>query len=274
MYVIRQKMLGRGVFGSVRLIKKYGIQSAVKESHFKSFPEDKDIVMACLREEQFNLQHPHIIKRYWTRWNPGRFQVCMEVGTPVKRESAARILHDITQALFFMHHHGFIHRDVKPENIVRVGNHYKLIDFGLTRKETGNDMITGYTITRWFRPPELLRAGDEDMQYDGRVDMYSLALTAYMIENDKPLFYGESKAILRMYEQYTPTGIYAKLICDYDERYTAKQLLDFCGVDPIYGTVTKVVQRDGVLNKFVEYMVDGHDWEAATIGYKEIYNEL
>lgn len=267
-------MLGNGVYGSVRLIRKYGIESAVKETTFKAFPEDKEAVMACLREEQFNLQHPHIIKRYWTRWNPGRFQVCMEVGVPVVRESAARILHDITQALFFMHHHGFIHRDVKPENIVRVGNRYKLIDFGLTRKETGNDMITGYTITRWFRPPELLRAGEDDMKYDGRVDMYSLALTAYMIENDKPLFYGKSNEILHMFEHYRPTGLYAKLICEYDDRYTARQLLDFCGIDPIYGTQTDVVQREGVLDTFVKCMVDGHDWEVDGIGYKEIYNDL
>ena len=58
----------------------------------------------------------------------------MEMGVSMDRADDRRILHDISQALYFMHSKGFIHRDVKPENIVKVGNVYKLVDFGLTRK--------------------------------------------------------------------------------------------------------------------------------------------
>ena len=267
-------MLGKGVYGSVRIVKKHGFTRAIKETKFGNFPEDMDLVMACLREEAFNLEHPFLIHRYWTRWKPNCFQVCMQVGMPVERAPADRILHDITQALCFMHKNGFIHRDVKPENIVFANGYYKLIDFGLTRKGKAETMLTGYTITRWFRPPEMLRAGVEDVQYDGRVDMYSLALTAFMLDTGQPLFHGTSEQILEQYENYTPRGVFKHLICDYEERYQAEKLLEKFNIKPINGCSTYVEKRTGDIGKFVKYMLEGFDANAKVYGYETIYDDL
>lgn len=49
-------MLGNGVFGSVRVVRKLGFERAIKETTFGEFPEDLEKVMACLREEDFNLE--------------------------------------------------------------------------------------------------------------------------------------------------------------------------------------------------------------------------
>ena len=93
---------------------------------------------------------------------------------------------------------------MKPENIVRVGKKLKLIDFGLSRKGDGRSEMSSYMVTRWFRAPELLRVCEDfhHIHYDGRVDMWSLALTAYFIQNNDPLFYGTCEQILSQYAKY------------------------------------------------------------------------
>ncbi len=231
------------------------------------------MVIGALREEACNFEHPHIIQRYWSRWLNGTFQVCMEVAKPVTKAPAERVLHDICQALYCLHSHGYIHRDVKPENIVEVNGVYKLIDFGLSRKGLTDSSMTGYTISRWFRPPEMLCVGEYDAKYDGRVDMWSLALAAYMLEHGKPLFRGSAKQILLQYRRFEAKGIFAFLVCDYEKRFTSRQLLEHCGMEPIEGTYLGGVKRIK-LEKFVEMAVGGYDCDVEELGYEGIYNEL
>ena len=265
--------LGEGAYGKVTAIQTNDKKYALKETILPPFPEELEVAMACLREEAMNLIHRHIIKRHWCRFIDNKFQICMEEGRPVYKADARRILHDIGQALYFMHSKEFIHRDVKPQNIVRVGNVYKLIDFGLTRKGLCGTALTGYMVSRWFRPPELLEAKG-DIEYDGRVDMYSLALTAYFFEHQKPLFSGEIPVLLKMYKRHTPRGLYKHLVCDYKDRFTAEQLLNHCGVAPIEGSEGELPHRTGNIAKFAFMLRGGYDVNTRELGHKDIYKEL
>ena len=265
--------LGEGAYGTVVSIQVNEKKFALKETELPEFPEELEVAIACLREEAMNIIHPHIIQRHWCRFIDNKFQLCMELGSPVYKAESRRILHDISQALYFMHSKGFIHRDVKPANIVQVGKVYKLIDFGLTRKGTCNTALTGYMISRWFRPPELLES-NENLHYDGRVDMYSLGLTAYFLHNQKPLFYGKNSMILNQYKAYEPVGLYSFMICDYKDRYTAKQLLDHCRIAPIEGTEGEIPYRTGNVANFADMLRGGYDLDAKKIGHKDIYKEL
>lgn len=268
-------MLGKGVYGTVSLLKIKEKEFALKETKLKVYPKDLEVVMACLREEAMNCVHKHIVKRYWCRFWKNKFQICMEVGQPVYKAPGHRILHDIGQGLAFMHSKGFLHRDVKPQNIIRVGDVYKLIDFGLTRKKRGTVKMTGYMWSRWFRAPELLELDDyETHTYDGRTDMWALATTAYYLQKSEPLFFGKAEEILEMYSTYEPTGILKYLICDYEDRWTAKQMLEINNFDLIEGSLSEVNERSGNVADFVRCLVDGDENSADNYAYEKIYSDL
>lgn len=269
-------MLGSGAYGEVSKISKYGFTFALKKCTFEDTEDDLTQVMACLREEAMNLIHPHIIKTLWTRWVPNQFQKAMEIGKPVSFAPATRLLHDIGQALYFLHSHGFIHRDVKPSNIVQVGMLYKLIDFGLTRKGDCQQAITGYTISRWFRPPELL-CGNETEKYDGRVDMYSLGVTAWFLERQEPLFHGTAEEIMKTYACFRPSGLFRNLICDYSKRFTSTAFLEYFNTSTIRGSESPVVKREKKIQAFVDHLCLGDlqgAWEAVGGDLKGTYEKL
>lgn len=277
-FVLRQlsmKVLGEGEYGRVRLIKLHGKKYALKESELGVFPDNIEVVMACLREQAMNCEHKYIIKRYWSRFWKCKFQLCMEVGVPVEQAPGHRIMHDIGQALCFMHSKGFLHRDVKPGNIVRVGNVFKLIDFGLSRKTEGTVRMSGYMWSRWFRPPELLRLKDfEKHEYDGRSDMWSLGLTAFFIQNGFPLFYGSAEQILAQYSEFHATGILSHLICEYEDRWTAKEMFESNDIEIIDGTMSEVEERTGNVADFVQCLLEGREQACVNYSHEKIYCDL
>lgn len=61
---------------------------------------------------------------------------------------------EITLALEYLHKHGIVHRDIKPDNmLLSETGHVKLTDFGLSRIEFSRGLITILTI---FGPIYLL----------------------------------------------------------------------------------------------------------------------
>src|SRR6476661_3201877 len=93
-----------------------------------------------------------------------------------------RIAEEVSTALDFAHRAGFVHRDVKPENILFADGHALLADFGVARVvfgEGAEDEVTaaGLAIgTPEYMSPEQASVG---RTIDGRADIYALACVVY-----------------------------------------------------------------------------------------------
>jgi serine/threonine protein kinase len=100
--------------------------------------------------------------------------------------SALLIIEQIGEALSYIHSQGFLHRDVKPHNILLSGNVAKLIDFGIAREFTAGETRTHTNYrTDGYAPPEQY---EERAKRDVYTDVYSLAATLYnLLTNQVPI---------------------------------------------------------------------------------------
>ena len=104
-----------------------------------------------------------------------------------------RIVIDVASALEHAHHHGVLHRDVKPANLLLdfTGTIW-ITDFGLAKMESQDHTLTrtgDFIGTLRYVAPEQLHG-----QADARSDVYSLGLTLFELLTLQPAFEDEPLA--------------------------------------------------------------------------------
>ncbi len=113
--------------------------------------------------------------------------------------AAIQVTREVADALAYAHSLGAVHRDVKPENILFMGRHAVLADFGVA---TALGAAAGARITEGglavgtpeYMSPEQATGHEE---VDGRSDTYSLACVLYeMLSGDPPFVAGSFRALL------------------------------------------------------------------------------
>lgn len=165
------------------------------------------------------LAHPHIVKitdvgehdglpfavmQYLSGGSLKERQRVASDGTlvPMRLEEIADWLGEVAEALDFIHKQKYIHRDVKPANILfdAHGNVY-LSDFGVAKALAQNTALEAQTVltgdgmalgTPHYMAPELVMAKN----YDGRVDQYALAVTVYELLGSRHPFEGPTPAVI------------------------------------------------------------------------------
>ncbi|CAK73198.1 unnamed protein product (macronuclear) [Paramecium tetraurelia] len=103
-------------------------------------------------------------------------------------EQRVKICFQICQPIYFLHSQKLVHRDIKPENYSKVGDIFKLIDFGLIRGSI-SDNKTQQVSSAIFQAPEIL---ENSSSYTEKVDIWSLGCVFYEILSTQPLFDGQT----------------------------------------------------------------------------------
>jgi serine/threonine-protein kinase len=133
--------------------------------------------------------HPYVVMQYLRGGNLRDRMIAGPAGSPrpMPIHSLWDWLMDVARALDFIHSQNYLHRDVKPENILfdRFGNAF-LADFGIIKMLSGgpedwqsNRMTApGFLMgtPNYVAPEVVLGQGD-----DARMDQYSLAMTVHEV---------------------------------------------------------------------------------------------
>ncbi len=99
---------------------------------------------------------------------------------PLTTSAAVRLVDGILEALTAVHEAGFVHRDVKPENVFVQGDHPILTDFGIAKviRTTTDEPLTelgNQPGTRAYMAPEQLLG----RQVEPATDLYAVGLILY-----------------------------------------------------------------------------------------------
>jgi len=140
------------------------------------------------------IEHHHYIAMEYINNGDLKSRIVQQMA--IETPEVKRILLDIAQALSYAHERGFVHRDVKPENILfRMDGTSVLTDFGIAKATGGGIRMTGAGMsigTPHYMSPEQARG----KEVDGRADFYSLGVMLYeMLTGTVPFDAEDSLAI-------------------------------------------------------------------------------
>lgn len=194
-YLVSDRQLGRGSFSTVYLGTRLydGLSVAVKVVQCTSITSGRIRREIRILE---SLQHPHIIPLYewqmvvgedgtqtyylFLRLCQGTLRDLEWVPDLRQREERAReLLSGVLQALLYLHEHGYLHRDLKPDNILLATDGGQtlpqLADFGLAGElepEPGAQTVCGSPL---YMAPEVM----DRRRYTGQADVWSLGVLLY-----------------------------------------------------------------------------------------------
>jgi len=205
-----QRMLAQGGMAEVWLAIDTTLDRKVAVKWLKPALASDEIVAERFRREAIaaaSLNHPNIVAVHDVFEQDGRQAVVMQLveGKSLRQvlDTQKRLSPELTchigscvaAALDHAHSAGFVHRDVKPGNIMMTSDGRVLLtDFGIAKGlQSAETDLTHDNImmgTAKYLSPEQVRG----KRLDGRADLYSLGLVLYECLAGRVPFLGESDA--------------------------------------------------------------------------------
>ncbi|CAD8140690.1 unnamed protein product [Paramecium pentaurelia] len=263
-------IIGRGAFGEVRLcrhvpsqqivaVKKMKKHEMIYKNQIGHVTNERKVLeeakgnnwiveMKCSFQDEKNL---YLVMEYL----PGGDLMTLLMKKDILSEAEARFyMAELVQAVSSVHKLGFIHRDLKPDNILLDNNgHIKLSDFGLCKdaelhfdkpvfsskfkqKQTRREKAFSTVGTPDYIAPEVfLQQG-----YNETVDWWSVGVILYEMLIGYPPFYTDDPSntcqkIIRFQQYFTfpeepkisqlAKDLISKLVCDTNNRLKFEQII-------------------------------------------------
>ena len=199
--------LGQGAMATVYKARQLSLDRVVAIKVLpKRLSENQEFVDRFYREGRAaaQLNHPNIVQAIDVGESGGYHYFVMEYVDGqtvydllqsegvVNELKAAQVVLEVSRALNHAHMRGFIHRDVKPKNImISKYDEVKLADMGLAREvsdyETAQSEAGRAYGTPYYISPEQIRG---EINIDFRADIYSLGATFYHMVTGRVPFEG------------------------------------------------------------------------------------
>ena len=194
-----EKMLGRGGCGVVVRAHDRDLKEAVAIKIVRAELAGQQVWAERLAREvklARQIHHPHVCRVFDFQQADGRVFLVMELATRgtlrdevhsgvLKARPLAERIADaraVASALAAIHRAGIVHRDLTPQNLLRMGDgRIALTDFGLAT--TRATAPPAFTAARFDMAPELLRGGRSSVQSD----VWALGVVMYeIVFGEKP----------------------------------------------------------------------------------------
>ncbi|XP_030648674.1 myotonin-protein kinase [Chanos chanos] len=256
------KVIGRGTFSEVAVARMRSTQQVyalkimnkwdmLKRGDTACFQEEREVLLKgdrrWITELHYAFQDDNYLYLVMDYYVGGDLLTLLsKFGDRIPEDMAQFYLAEMVMAIDSIHRLGYVHRDIKPDNILlNAEGHIRLGDFGscLRLKEDGMVHSSLAVGTPDYLSPEILRAVEGGGAYGTECDWWALGICAYEMLLGTTPFYAETisetyaKIIhFQDYFEFPPgapeispeaRSLITQLVCEKKERLGARGSADF-----------------------------------------------
>lgn len=205
------RTIGEGSFSRVRRAKNVitGEQTAIKVLAKKAILKKESVRRRLIRETRAlrQLHHKNVVKLYDVMETEGNHYLVMNYikGVNFKdflskrpkltEKEAKPLVHQMVEAVHYMHSLGIVHRDLKPDNFIIDGKDITVVDFGLSAFLKDDCSMRTQCGSPAYAAPEIFTG----KPYDKSVDVWSLGVVLYLMLTKVLPFIADGKSYTQLY---------------------------------------------------------------------------